>query len=241
MAKNPAEIESKVVPPSDDDLNPHNFSFEEENLDDVILTDSGVWSHSKSLVMGGKQKGKVAPLHGWYEGTKRVQTHFDRENAVKAYVEGCAASGEAPDPAMIETVKKNAPKGLYYVFNLVEPTIVVKGGQPKVQERGKVITHANVLLEQEMEKYTPVVENADGTKTQRLKNIFCVKVLATGKDTTSTGNNLSHFGVRATAFKPLDEYNNEQSMKAFGGAEAAKAMGIGNGSTAKALPAAAAG
>lgn len=237
MAK-PTEIESKIVPPSDDDLNPHNFSFDETTLADAILTDSGVWSASKSLILGGKQKGKVAPFFGWYEGTKLIQTNHDRENAVEAYVKACGIEGKSPDPAMMEKVKEEAPPGLYFVFNLIEPTVVVKGGQPKVQKSGKIVTHANVMLASELAKYT--THNPDGS--QRLKNIFKLRVGSTGQDTTSKGLHLSQFAVKCEGFMPLDAYNEEQSMKAFGGMEAAAAMGLisGKNGEAKALPAAAA-
>ncbi len=236
MAATKTEVTSKIVPPSADDLNPHNFTFEEEDLGSAILTDSGVWSASKSMIAGGAQKGKVAPLYGWYEGTKLIQTNHDRENAVKSYVDGCAASGKAPDPAEMESIKENAPPGLYFVFNLVEPTVVVKGGQPKVQTSGKVITHANVMLANELAKYT--THNADGS--QRIKNIFKIKVVSTGQDTTAKGQHLSQFAIFVKGFMPLDAYNEEQSMKAFGGAEGAAAMGLISGPTngTKALPAA---
>ncbi len=236
MAK-PNEINSKVVPPSDDDLNPHNMTFDEGALSDAVLTDSGVWSASKSIIQGGPQKGKVHPFVGWYEGTKLIQTQWDRDNAVKAYVDGCQANGTAPDGLMMEKIKEEAPPGLYLVFNLTEPTIVVKNGAPKRQGSGKIVTHANVMLASELEKYTPY--NADGT--QRLKNIFKIRVGSTGEDTTAKQRKLSQFAVKCEGVMPLDAYNEEQSLKAFGGKEGAAAMGLisGKNGEVKALPVAA--
>jgi enamine deaminase RidA (YjgF/YER057c/UK114 family) len=216
------------------ELHTANFSFEEENFDEALLTASGVWSASKSLITGGKQKGKTAPLHGWYRGIKQIRTKHDKDNAVKPYLASCEASGQAPDLAKIQELQENAPKGDYYVFDIVEPTIVVKGGQPLVQERGTVITHANVLLAEELDQYCPT--NLDGS--QRLDNIFRVKIMFTGMETTSNQRNLAQYAVFPKEAMPYREYINAKAEKVFGKAVEASRASLAAKAPTKALPAA---
>ncbi len=203
-----------------------NFTWEDPTVGAGIVTDSGMWSPTNSIVEEGPKKGQVAPFDAWLYGIKMMTTNGDKTRARDEAVKLALKMSLNPEEEAAKAIAALKDK-LYFSWFLedkaadrINGTIVVKGDAKKVQHEGKILSFSNLQAKEFLLPYVATMPDPRGEEYPLVtkKNIYRFQVFATGVEKVSGGAHTMHnFRFVPKGMMLLSDFEEQKIRGAFAG------------------------